>query len=73
MKAEITSPQGFRIAPEGHTVLTFKCGDVVTGVIAEEAILAGAAARIDEIAASLEHKTEEPQPRRRGRPRKVQE
>jgi len=73
MKAEITSPQGFRIAPEGHTVLTFKAGDIVTGAIAESAIMSGAARRIDEIAASLEYKTEEPPPRRRGRPRKVQE
>ena len=74
MKAEITSPQGFRIAPEGHTVLTFKCGEIVAGMVAEEAVLAGAARRIDEIAASLERKIDEPQAvKRRGRPRKVQE
>lgn len=72
MRAEITAPQGFRIAPEGHTVLTFKSGDVVDGRVAEEAVAAGMARRIDEIAESLEYK-DEPQVRRRGRPRKVQE
>lgn len=72
MRAEITAPNGFRIAPEGHTVLTFKCGDLVEGAIAEEAVASGMAKRIDEIAASLEYK-EEPQARRRGRPRKVEE
>jgi hypothetical protein len=69
MKAEITAPQGFRIAPEGHTVLTFKHGETVEGRIAEEAIAAGAARKVDEIAASLEYKEEPPRPKR-GRPRK---
>ena len=74
MKAEITAPQGFRIAPEGHTVVTFGAGEIVTGKIAEEAIATGNARKIDEIAASLEYKAEPvEQPRRRGRPRKVQE
>jgi len=68
MKAEITAPQGFRIAPEGHTVLTFKYGETVDGRIAEEAIAAGAARKVDEIAASLEYKEEAP--KKRGRPRK---
>lgn len=72
MKAEITAPMGFRIAPEGHTVLTYAFGQIVEGVVAEEAVLAGMARKIDEIAASLEYK-EEPQARRRGRPRKVSE
>ena len=78
MKAEIILPQGFRAAPEGHTVVLFEAGQIVDGWIAEEAIMAGAAKRIDEIAESLEHKSApeatEPQaetPRRRGRPRKV--
>lgn len=73
MKAEIIAPQGFRIAPEGHTVIAYARGDIVEGAVAEEAILAGAGRRIDEIAASLEHKAEPEQVRRRGRPRKVQE
>ena len=70
MKAEITSPQGFRAAPEGHTVVLFEAGQIVEGWVAEAAVIAGAARKIDEIAATLEHKEE---PRRRGRPRKVVE
>jgi hypothetical protein len=72
MKAEITAPQGFRAAPEGHTVVLFEKGQIVTGWLAEEAVITGAARKIDEIAETLEHKSE-PEPRRRGRPRKVQE
>ena len=77
MKAEITAPQGFRAAPEGHTVVLFEKGQIVTGWLAEEAVIVGAARRIDEIADSLEYKDEaapsQIEPRRRGRPRKVQE
>jgi hypothetical protein len=75
MRAEIIAPQGFRIAPEGHTVLTFKAGEIVEGRLAEEAVAAGMARRVDEIAASLEYKEEtaEAQKRPRGRPRKVSE
>jgi hypothetical protein len=69
MKAEIVATQGFRIAPEGHTVVTFACGEIVSGEIAEIAVMAGAARRIDEVAASLERKADAP--KRRGRPRKV--
>ena len=72
MKAEITAPQGFRAAPEGHTVVLFEKGQIVTGWSAEEAIIAGAARKIDEIAETLEHKAE-PERRGRGRPRKVLE
>lgn len=72
MKAEITAPMGFRIAPEGHTVITYPFGKIVEGMVAEEAVLAGMARKVDEIAASLEYK-EEPLARRRGRPRKVSE
>ena len=78
MKAEITLPQGFRAAPEGHTTILYLQGTIVSGKIAEWALQAGAAKRIDEIAGSLEHKAapEAPEqqaemPRRRGRPRKV--
>jgi hypothetical protein len=83
MKAQITAPQGLRAAPEGHTVVLFERGEIVTGWVAEMAIQVGAARKVDEIAASLEHKSapppaqEPPQdpppvaPRRRGRPRKV--
>lgn len=80
MKAEIVAPKGFRIAPEGHTVVTFKNGDIVDGWIAETAISAGYAKKVDEIAESLDWKTERaPQvaesnqlKRPRGRPRKDQ-
>jgi hypothetical protein len=75
MQAKIIAPAGFRIAPDGHTVLVFSLGDVVSGSIAERAIKSGAAQRIDEIAAGLEWKTETAeatQPLRpRGRPRKA--
>ena len=78
MRAKIIAPAGFRIAPEGHTVVTFKDGDVVEGMIAEIAIQSGYAQRIDETAETLEWKTAEAvsdnmQPqftRPRGRPRK---
>jgi hypothetical protein len=72
MQAKIVAPMGFRIAPEGHTVFMFNYGDVVSGIIAERAIKAGAAQRIDTIADSLEWKAETPQIQRpRGRPRKA--
>ena len=70
MKAEITAPHGFRVAPEGHTVILLKAGEIVTGRFAEDAIIAGAARKIDEIAETLEYKAE-PERRGRGRPRKV--
>ncbi len=80
MKAEIVAPKGFRIAPEGHTIVMFKNGDIVEGTIAEIAISAGYAKRVDEIAESLDWKTERVTQlaeknelkRPRGRPRKVQ-
>jgi hypothetical protein len=75
MKAEITAPHGFRAAPDGHTVVLFETGHIVEGWIAEDAVIAGAARRIDDIADSLEYKDEaapsQIEPRRRGRPRKV--
>ena len=72
MRAQITAPHGFRAAPDGHTVIFFKAGEIVTGWSAEEAIIAGAARKIDEIAETLEYKAE-PERRGRGRPRKVLE
>ena len=70
MRAQITAPHGFRVAPEGHTVILLKAGEIVTGRFAEDAIIAGAARKIDEIAETLEYKAE-PERRGRGRPRKV--
>ena len=77
MKAEITAPNGFRIAPEGHTVVHLQQGDVVEGNIAEIAISAGCAVQVDETAESLEWKDIVPVSsppvfkRPRGRPRKI--
>jgi DNA-binding beta-propeller fold protein YncE len=79
MRAKIIAPAGFRIAPEGHTVISFKDGDIVDGMIAEIAIQSGYAQRIDETAETLEWKTAiVPEPpeapkftRPRGRPRKA--
>jgi hypothetical protein len=44
MQAEIT--KFYRIAPEGHTTLTFQKGDVVSGKVAERAIADGCAVEI---------------------------
>lgn len=79
MRAKIIAPAGFRIAPEGHTVITIPDGAIVEGSIAEVAIQSGYAQRIDETAETLEWKTTEVQvdnskpafTRPRGRPRKV--
>ena len=79
MRAKIIAPAGFRIAPEGHTVITYPDGSIVEGMIAEIAIQSGYAKRIDETAETLEWKTTEiqvddskpPFTRPRGRPRKA--
>ena len=79
MRAKIIAPAGFRIAPEGHTVITYPDGSIVEGMIAEIAIQSGYAKRIDETAETLEWKTTEIQvddskpqfTRPRGRPRKA--
>lgn len=75
MQAKIIAPAGFRIAPEGHTVVVFNFGDVVDGDIAERALKAGVAQRIDSVAADLEWKAEASKvqaiSRPRGRPRKA--
>jgi len=72
MQAKIIAPMGFRIAPDGHTVVVFNLGDVVSGSIAERALKAGVAQRIDTTADSLEWKAETPHIQRpRGRPRKA--
>ena len=78
MRAKIIAPNGFRIAPEGHTVVTYQNGDIVEDLIAEIAIQSGYAQRIDETAETLEWKTSEPLTppksefvRPRGRPRKA--
>jgi len=37
-KAKITNKNGFKCAPEGHTVVTFPFGEIVEGQVAEWAI-----------------------------------
>lgn len=46
MRAKITAPQGFRMAPEGHTIITYPEGTIVEGKIAEAALECHAAARM---------------------------
>lgn len=48
MRAKITAPQGFRMAPEGHTVIIFPEGTIVEGRIAEAALECHAACRMFE-------------------------
>lgn len=48
MKAKITNPLGYRCAPEGHTVVHFAAGVIVTGKIAEWALADHAAQRMFE-------------------------
>lgn len=48
MKAKITSKEGYRCAPEGHTVVRFGFGEIVTGKVAEWALADGAAKRMFE-------------------------
>ena len=45
-KAKITKKDGYRCAPEGHTVVTFPFGAIVTGQIAEWALADKAASRM---------------------------
>lgn len=47
-KAKITAEEGFRCAPEGHTVITIPQGTIVEGDIAEWALEAKAASRMME-------------------------
>ena len=42
-KAKITKEDGFECAPDGHTVVVFNFGDIVTGQVAEWALAARAA------------------------------
>lgn len=45
-KAKITKQDGYRCAPEGHTVVLFPLGAVVTGKVAEWALADRAASRM---------------------------
>ena len=45
-KAKITKSDGYRCAPEGHTVVSFPAGSIVTGKVAEWALADKAASRM---------------------------
>ena len=49
MKAKITNPNGYKCAPEGHTIVHFDAGSIVEGVIAEMAILDGHARAFQDV------------------------
>lgn len=49
MKAKITNPNGYKCAPEGHTIMHFDAGSIVEGVIAEMAILDGHAMAFQDV------------------------
>lgn len=49
--AKIIAPDGYKAAPNGHTTNTYRCGEVVTGQVAEWALADGAAEEIKEAAA----------------------
>lgn len=47
MQAKITATYGYKCAPDGHTVLNFGNGQIVSGKIAEMAVEDGAAESIE--------------------------
>ena len=49
MKAKITNPNGYKCAPEGHTIMHFDAGSIVEGVVAEMAILDGHAMAFQDV------------------------
>lgn len=47
MQAKITATYGYKCAPDGHTVLNFANGQIVSGKVAEMAVEDGAAEAIE--------------------------
>lgn len=47
MQAKITAAYGYKCAPDGHTVLNFANGQIVSGRVAEMAVEDGAAVAIE--------------------------
>jgi hypothetical protein len=47
MQAKITATYGYKCAPDGHTVLNFANGQIVSGKVAEMAVEDGAAVAIE--------------------------
>ena len=73
MNAKIIKSGGYLCAPQGHTVMHFHEGQIVSGLVAELAVADGAAVPINMTrAADLETKVEPPieSKKPRGRPRK---
>jgi len=72
MNAKIIKSGGYLCAPQGHTVMHFHEGQIVSGLVAELAVADGAAVPINMTrAADLETKVEPPfEAKPRGRPRK---
>lgn len=71
MQAKITHADGFKCAPDGHTVITYPLGAEVEGRVALWAIDAGAAQAYDPrdtIGKVPDLETKAP-PKKRGRPR----
>jgi len=66
-KAKITLREGYRCAPDGHTIVTIPFGETVDGKIAEWALADRAASRMFP---DMETKPAAPVERKRGRPRK---
>lgn len=46
MRAKITKQDGYKCAPEGHTIVTIPFGTIVEGRVAEWALAAHAASRM---------------------------
>lgn len=68
MQAKITAIYGYKCAPDGHTVLNFPNGQIVSGKVAEMAIEDGAADAIE--TGPSEIKITPPAEVKKGRPRK---
>lgn len=71
-QAKITKRDGYKCAPQGHSLQTFPFGAIVSGQVAEWAIADKAAQRMfdprSDVQASVELETKAPA--KRGRPRK---
>ena len=68
--AKITKKDGYRCAPNGATVEVFRCGDIVTGQVAEWALADHAASRMFDPRTDVQAETAPMEAKKRGRPRK---
>lgn len=77
MQVKITKKDGFACAPEGHTVVTFKPGDVCEGRAADMALASNAGKRVgydprEATKVVTPPETKAAAPKRRGRPKKTE-